>query len=117
MKMYETASADELAERLEQALASPRGGESIDALSAFLLRALIADRYPDAAHLYLDWDQSGLSCGDLHDSAGAVIEDFDPSDESYPDCLMSLASNIRRTSDLKEILIGPPNGPFQLKVR
>ncbi len=113
--MYETASAKELAELLENP--SPAGAEwvSIDRVSALLLRALIAERYPDAAELYMDWDQSGLSCGSLRGADGAVIEDFDPFDETYPECLLSLASNIRQIGDLQDVLVGPANGPLMLK--
>ncbi|MEB3023382.1 hypothetical protein [[Mycobacterium] crassicus] len=82
-----------------------------------LLRAVIANYHPEAAELSLDWDECGLSCGQLYDSNGAVIEDFEPYDDTYPEDLISLASNVRSVGDMRDVVDGPNNGPFRLRIR
>ncbi|UBV20423.1 MULTISPECIES: hypothetical protein [Mycolicibacterium] len=115
--MYENEDAPTLSELLDQALAGGAVGASIDRLSLLLLRAVIAKVHPEAAELSMDWYQDGLGCDSLYDGSGNVIDDFDALGESYPEDLWALASNVRGTSDVKDILIGPGDGPFRLKIR
>lgn len=90
---------------------------SIDRVSLLLLRAMIAQRHPDAAELSMDWGETGLSCGWLYDATGAQIEAFDEDDEEYVEDPWMLGCEVRGTGDVKDILIGPNNGPFRLQIR
>lgn len=115
--MYENTDAPELSALLEKATAGESVGATIDELSGRLLRAVLAKYHPDAAWLTLDWGGDGLSIGSLYNSRGFEHVDFDVDAEAYPDDPWALASNIRSVGDLRDIIEGPNNGPFQLNLR
>ena len=115
--MYENTDAPELSRLLERAIAGEAVGATIDELSGRLLRAVLAKYHPEAAALTLDWCSDGLSINGLYNSRGFELLDFEVDDEAYPENLWALASNIRSVGDLRDIVEGPPNGPFSLKLR
>lgn len=113
--MTDSRTKEQLAAALTAAL---RPEESIDRLSLLLLRSMLAERYPDAAELSLDWgtEDGGLMIECLYDRAGQVIEDFDEDDDAYLESPWALASNVQSLTHTADLLDGPKNGPFRMKI-
>lgn len=117
--MPDSRTAEELTIALDAAMRSGPGGESIDRLSILLLRVLIAEQFPTAAWLGVDWGSDGLDIGELYDAADCVIASFDPGDDAtFPGYdPITLASNFRILSHADGLLAGPNNGPLRLAIR